>query len=539
MPTPRDVLTGQFFRSLTVSGSDNRIAIGYDSKCYDFTATDQGCAPDSILRTWDIPPLADGTPGIVGIGTGGYHPSNGLSRLLGTVSTVIGNAQNGWTINFRAPGATWSNSATGVGPIYGVDFTITAVLTRTACVADYTTTGMLIGWLAGTSIVNSLQSTASANPASCRGGDPWSGYQCAAKFVGAKPGVDGTTDMRIQAIRQLQNNGSLSANNTQYVAGAYTTMDFSGAAGIKSYTVDCGTGWGVPGLVVVNPAVTASGTAYKFYSIGSRVFRCDGSLVPLSGTSVAAISYTGHTPQDHAGMLGLTGYTTPNPYFASADMSTFLTEISGRTSGANAPNKIIIYTGHNYAAADVTDLQNIQSGSAATHSWRDVHIAIINQYKTLCAALNGGVNPDILLVYAEAHTHNNGVGDNDAGFDLVCLDELRQVCASTGCELIDLFSRTWNGTTTDFNGATFANKRIMWQYMKGATIVSQAGSGSGPVVNASPDFVHNSKQGCDWLWRIVWDVGCKSVSKVGSIDPSVSGTVGRSYITQPTRLRIR
>lgn len=532
MPTPRDVLTGQFFRSLTVSGSDNRIAIGYDSKCYDPTATDQGTAADSIFRTWDIPPLADGTPGIVGIGTCGYNPSNGLSRMLGTLSTVL---SHGWTVAFRAPGATWSNSATGVSPLHGVDFSIGSGSTRTACTANYSTTGMVQGWLAGTGIVNSLQSTASANPCACRGGDPWAGYQCAAKWIGMKPGADGPTDMRIQAIRQLANTGSLNSNNTQYVAGAYTTMDVSGAAAIVSYTVDCGTGWGVPGLVIVNPAVTASGTAYKFYSIGARVFRSDGSLVPLTGTSIALLSYTGHTPQDHAGILGLTGYTTPSPYFSSANMSTFLTEVSGRGSGNNAPNKIIIYTGHNYAAADVTDLQNIQSGAAATHSWRDVHIAIVNQYKTLCSALNGGTNPDILIVYAEAHTHNNGVSNNDAGFDLVCLDELRQVCASTGCELIDLFNRTWNGTTTDFNGATFANKRIMWQYMKGATAVATAGAGSGPIVNPSPDFVHNSKQGCDWLWRIVWDVGCNSVSKIGSI----SGSNPRPYITQPTRMRIR
>lgn len=518
MRRPRHIVRKNgVFANLITPDADNRCLFGIDSKSYDQTAADQGCSLFAALMRWKLPLRSDGTDPIVGLAGAAV---TSLTKIWGLPSVIAPPtaSNHGWTRTAHAPGATISVTAnsetiaaspTGShGPMFTTSYAIGNAGSRTAYVSSTNNVGMVLIVVAGANLTNGT----APYTQTVRGRDPFAGKQCMARLIGDYAGANGPTDMTIRPVRHIDGQNTVSANNTW--VGSPTTMDLSLAAGPYKYDVDCGAGYGRPGFVVCNPTGSPAAIDGLMIFTGMRVCRDNGSQVPITGTSFAFFAYTGHTMADHASALGLTGYgTSPDPYYAAANAKQYLEWLCGRgVSGAKYPNRIFLYIGHNWTTAESTDINLVRTGGAATHVARDNLIAVINKHKSNASDL-GDPEPQFCIIFAEWHSHDKGGSNDDAGFSLAALSEVAEACATTGAELIDLFSETWDGVTTNFaGGEALATLQARWPWMKGASSFSQAGSGSGPVVATAPDFLHNSLNGSLYIFGdLVWSIGMREL----------------------------
>lgn len=493
----------RFFENFDQSGANIRILVGYDSMCAESQTLNQGSMMRSILETWDFPNLADGTPPWVSIGVHG-NPTFGR--------TILGNDQSshGWTkTNNKAPGGAAADSGQGIGgPASGgetgvspnpyADFTIATGAGRTAYSADGSSAGVAMfmhQW-------NPPPSGGTGRTLTLNGYcDPFSGRQCHARLLFTK-NTAGPTDMRLQGIRQLWSTSTISAANTGYV-GSKTTIDMSGS-GYAAEDVDCGAGEGCPGLVLVNPNSPTGASTLRMYVTGVRIFRSSGGIPPTEGVSIATMAQGANSDIHQASLLGVadmtTGQTnvnarTPNPYCAAADTRTYISSlVGGGTTPTSYPNRIIIYTGHNLSDAETSELASGQSATQLA-----ALLGIMNQHTANAAAL-GSEAPRFLILCTEKFY---------SGYSTTIRENKRNTCRAaalsfgTNASFIDLYDYTNDGTADD---------QTMW-YSRHYAGRSIAGTSSGPVIDSSPDRVHNSYAGANYIARLVWEIGMEAINR--------------------------
>lgn len=497
----------RFFENFTTPGADIRILCGYDSMCSESQTLNQGSLMRSILETWDFPNQSDGSPAWASIGTQGY-PTFGRTLFGGDYGAF------GWTRTLnKAPGGAAADSGQGIGgPASGGetgvspnpygDFNIAAGTSRTAYSADGSSTGVVVQ----TSVFNPPPSGGTGRTLTMNGFcDPFSGVQCHARLLYTK-NTAGPTDMRLQGIRQLWSSTTISAANTGYI-GSKTTIDMSGS-GYAASDVDCGTGHGQPGLILVNPNTPTGASTLRMYITGARVYRSSGGLPITSGVHIATMAQGANSDIHQASLLGVADMTTgqsnanartPNPYCAAADTRSYISNlVGGSTVGTSYPNRIIIYTGHNLSDAETSELA---SGQSAT--MRAAILGIMNQHTTNASTL-GSEAPRFLVLSCEKFYsgYSTTIRENKR-------NTLRAAAAEFGsnASFIDLYDYTNDGT---------ADTAPMW-YCRSYAGRSIAGSSSGPVIDSAPDYVHNSYSGMNYIARLVWEIGMASLGKSGGL----------------------
>lgn len=491
----------RFFENFNVQDASIRLLVGYDSMCAESQTLNQGSMMRSILETWDFPNLSDGTPPWVSIGTQGY-PTFGRTIWGGDYGAF------GWTRTLnKAPGGAAADSGQGIGgPASGgetgvspnpyADFTIAAGTSRTAYVADGTSTGVVVQ----ACVWNPPPSGGTGRTFSWNGyPDAFSGRQCTARMLFTK-NTAGPTDMRLQGIRQLWSSSTLSAANTAFV-GSKTTLDMSGS-GYAAEDVDCGTGEGCPGFVLVNPNSPTGASTLRMYVTGCRIFRSSGGLPLTSGVQIATMAQGANSDIHQASLLGVADMTTgqsnvnaktPNPYVAAADARAYISNlVGGSTTPTSYPNRILIYTGHNLSDAESSELASGQSATMLA-----ALTAIMQQHTDNAAAL-GSEAPRFLILSCEKFYsgYSTTVRENKRNTQ-------RQAAVNFGSQAsyIDLYDYTDDGT---------ADTSVMW-YSRHYAGRSIAGSSSGPVIDSAPDRVHNSYAGANYIARLVWEIGMESM----------------------------
>lgn len=530
-----------FFRSFLDRGADNRVLIGYDSMSSDAQSLGQSTSAVAIMETWDIPNLVDGSPGIIGFGTCGVP--NGFTRLWSGHSSINLAGQAGWTYNASGSlrpkpmggttgsynGSTQLTGGPSAGGDYGfapqpyADLSIARGDARTAfvdssanspptgCLAIMTAFGMNTRWYSNGTFM----------PGMLAGGCPFSGLQTHSRLIWASPTNDasdhGAPDMILRGCRQLHTDQTISTNNTARVSSV--TADFSNAdsespGSVGAADVDHGSGAGAPSLWLCNPTTTASGAeiakTLRAYITGMRVFR-SSSNIPLSGTSIASMAQGAAYDSMHASALGIldseisgglvsalsnTADQTPNPYCDATNARDYLTQLCGRTTGSGYANKIIIYTGHNIDSVEVTELT-----SGVSARMKAVLTAIMAKHTANALAL-GSDAPDFLLVSAEKF-YTGYTSTQILNLHLSVLQAAQAYGSKASC--IDLLDYTNDGTAFTTN--------MPWSLA--AVNKSATGSGSGPVSGATD--VHNSRPGNRYIWRLVWEIGLRTLG----YDPGV------------------
>lgn len=491
----------QFFKNFNVQDASIRILVGYDSMCSEAQTLNQGSMMRSILETWDFPNLSDGTPPWVSIGVQG--PST-FARTVHSYDL----SSHGWTkTNNKAPGGAAADSGQGIGgPASGgengvspnpySDWTIATGAARTAYVADGNSAGVAFqvgvwnpppsGGTGRTFGFNSFP-------------DAFAGRQCHARMLYTK-NTAGPTDMRIQGMRQLWSTSTMSTNNTGYV-GSKDTVDMSGST-YAAVDVDCGTGEGSPGFVLINPNSPTGASTLRMYITGCRVFRSTGGLPLTSGVQIATLAQGANSDVHQASLLGVADMTTgqsnvnartPNPYVSAANARTYISNLVGGSTGPTSyPNRIIIYTGHNLSNAEVTELASGQSATMLAA------IGGIMAQHTANATALGSEAPRFLILSCEKFYsgYSTTIRDNKR-------NTLRAAAVAFGAtaSFMDLYDYTNDGTADD---------TAMW-YCRHNAGRAIAGSGSGPVIDSSPDRVHNSYAGANYIARLVWELGMESL----------------------------
>ena len=357
-----------FFRDLLVQNAGLSIAVCYDSMSSESVVASQSSATSAIMRKWELPRRSDGSPAWCGIGTNGTRFIVDASRLFMSINS---GATGGWSTSAgRNPGGTGSGTTVGgpttvTGSTGGdsavalqsyTDWSVTGS-SRTAWNGTVTGTGAASVIIAGT---NNHASTSIPGPQGWYGGDPFNSRQTIIREIwfGA---TGGATDMRVQAIRQVHDQNSISTANTTFVGSVSSAINH-GAAGVTYTDADCGAGPGSPGRMLVNPAVP-SGTTIRMYSIGFRCFRSSGG-VPIVGAHIAAMATPATYAQQHASCLGKSGMVAslpnaveqgPDPYFSAANAREYVKRLCG-FSGNDYATHIIIYDGHNRTATENSEL---------------------------------------------------------------------------------------------------------------------------------------------------------------------------------------
>lgn len=492
----------RFFENFDEAGADLRILIGYDSMCAESQTLNQSTLGRAIIETWDFPNLLDGTPPWVSVA----HSFSFFGRVIHGVDQ----GAQGWTrTNNKAPGGAAADAGQGIGgPASGgengvspnpyADYTIAAGSSRTAYSADGNAAGVAIQ----ACLFNPPPSGGTGRTLTYNGYcDPFSGRQCHARLLYTK-NTAGPTDMRLQGIRQLWSTTTMSAANTGYV-GSKTTIDMSGS-GYAASDVDCGTGEGCPGLVLVNPNSPTGASTLRMYITGVRIFRSSGGLPPTTGVSIGTLAQGANSDIHQASLLGVADMTTgqsnvnartPNPYVAAADARSYISSlVGGGTAGTSYPNRIIIYTGHNISDAEVTELATGQSATQLA-----ALLGIMNQHTANAVAL-GSETPRFLIVSCEKFY---------SGYSTTIRDNKRNTCRAAAtsfganASFIDLYDYTDDGT---------ADTETMW-YSRHYAGRAMAGTSSGPVIDSGLDRVHNSYAGGNYIARLIWNIGMRSLGK--------------------------
>jgi hypothetical protein len=496
----------RFFEGFTTPSADIRILVGYDSMCSESQTLHQGSMMRSIIETWDFPNQTDGSSPWVSVGTQG-NPTFGRTIFAPDAST------NGWTrTNNKAPGGAASVSGeglggpasggeTGVSPNPYADWTIAAGTSRTAYGGDGSGNGLcMINFLWNP---NPSGSNNTGRPLTFNGYcDPFSGVQCHARMLFTK-NTAGPTDMRVQGVRQLWSSLNTTSANTGYI-GSKTTIDMSGS-GYSSVDVDCGTGHGEPGFVLVNPNTPTGASTLRMYVTGARVYRSSGGLPLTTGVHIATMAQGANSDIHQASLLGVADMTTgqsnansrtPNPYCAAADTRSYIASlVGGSTASTGYPNRIIIYTGHNLSDAETSELASGQSATMLA-----ALTGIMTQHTANAAALNSEV-PRFLIVSCEKFY---------TGYSATIRENKRNTArAAAGAfganaSFIDLYDYTNDGT---------ADSVPMW-YCRARSAQAVTGTSSGPIVDPSPDYVHNSYAGANYIARLVWEIGMESLGKL-------------------------
>jgi hypothetical protein len=499
-----DINLSWFAKDFLVQGADIRMIVAYDSMSTDQQSTDQGSLAASIATTWTLPLRADLSPALVSV-------AGSIASSLSNIGLSNGSAQ-GWTLgSVKTPGDTFQTS--GGNQNCGApasDFYVAAGTSRTAWTTA-TTTGVIQIWAAG-----GTHSVRTGN-AYCDvyGGNPFSQRQCHARYI-VKGTANNTTDTLLKGIRQASNVAitTVSAANTAYVSSA--AMALSGTT-VQAFDADCGAGAGNAGMHITNPTSPTGATALRMIGLGGRVFR-SSAAAPIAGWHLAAWGTGGHTISQFASCLGLTGYTTPDPYFSATDAQAFAAAMVG--GGATAgPTHWMIYTGKNFSATEQTEL-----AAGNTTTYRDNHIAVINRCVAISRALNGATTmPKVCLVFSEAH--QNGY---TATFWRTALDAIQQAAANTGQSCCDLFMRT---NTLALTGTPFSS----WANPLGkqASINDAVGTSSGPVA-ATNDYLHHSKTSDRIVAEMIWDAMVQSCGYLPKV--SVYGAAD-GFERIPTRAR--
>jgi len=309
----------------------------------------------------------------------------------------------------------------------------------------------------------------------------------------------GPTDMRVQGIRQLWSSSTISAANTGYV-GSKTTVDMSGS-GYSSVDVDCGTGEGCPGFVLINPNSPTGASTLRMYQTGCRVFRSTVG-VQLPGVSIATLAQGANSDIHQASLLGVAGMTsgqsnvnarTPNPYVAAADARAYISSLlGGATAATSYPNRVIIYTGHNLSDAETSELASGQSATMLA-----ALTGIMQQHTDNATALRAEAPRFLILSCEKFYSgYSTTIRDNKRATQ-------RQAAVNFGSKAsyIDLYDYTNDGT---------ADTATMW-YSRHYAGRAMAGTSSGPVIDSSLDRVHNSFAGANYIARLVWEIGMESL----------------------------
>lgn len=517
----------RFFNGFTTPGQDLRILVGYDSMCSESQTLNQGSMMRSIIETWDFPNLVDGSPPWVSVGVQG-------PPTFGRTINAFDLSSHGWTkTNNKAPGGAAavtgeglggaaSGGETGVSPNPYSDWTIATGAARTAYVADGNSAGVAMQM----TIFNPPPSGGTGRTLTFNGFcDPFSGRECVARLLWTK-NTAGPTDMRVQGTRQLYSTTTLSANNTAFV-GSKATIDMSGT-GYTSVDVDCGSGHGEPGLILINPAAPTGASTMRMYVTGVRVFRSLSS-VQLPGVSIATLAQGANSDIHQASLLGVADMTTgqsnvnsrtPNPYVAAADARAYISSLLGGASASvSYANRVIIYTGHNLSDAESSELATGQSATM-----RAAILGIMTQHAANATAL-GSEAPRFLVLSCEKFY---------SGYSTTIRDNKRATLRAAAVEyganasFIDLYDYTNDGAADD---------QPMW-YSRSYSGRAVAGSGSGPVVDPSPDYVHNSYHGANYIARMVWEIGMESLGLDMRLLRGTRSRFTKRY-AQPRTMRLR
>lgn len=499
-----DINLSWFSRDFLAQGADIRMIVGYDSMSTDQQSTDQGTLAASIATTWTPPLRADLSPALVGV-------AGSIASSLSNIGLSNASAQ-GWTQgSVKTPGDTFQTA--GGNQNCGApasDFYVALGTTRTAHTAS-SATGVIQYFLgAGTHSMRTGNAYMDVY-----GGNPFSQRQCHSRYV-LKGTANNPTDMLIKGVRQASNNavGTVSAAITGYPSSA--AMALSGTT-VQAFDADCGAGAGNPGIHITNPLVPTGAVALRMIGLAGRVFRSSSNL-PIAGWHIAAWGTGGHAISNFASCLGLTGYTSPDPYFSATDAQAFAAALVG--GGATAgPTHWVIYTGKNFSGDEQTEL-----AAGAVTLYRDRHIAVINRCVAISRALNGATTmPKVCIVFTEAH--QNGYS---ATFWQTALQAVQAAAAQTSQSCLDLFSRT---NTLAMTGTPF----VGWANPLGkqAAINDAVGTSAGPVA-ATNDYLHHSKTSDRIVAEMMWDAMVQSCGFLPRV--SVLGAVD-GYQRIPTRAR--
>lgn len=505
---PHILSANGFFRDMITQDERINLLCAYDSKSIANGAIAQGSMGLSILNTWDFPIQSDGTPPIVGISTHGPRTFSSLDKFLGHASATASNfSATHYTATTGEP--RYANDAYELPPTHCTVWTRAAGTGRTAWAGALTNLNGVLFAVAfgGAPVQSNGTGSATACASGAMGVDPFAGRSTRTKFIGIRPGSNGPSDMRCQAFRQLDNTGTISNANTVLIDSP-VACDFSGTADVFGVSCNAGSGWGRPGLVLANPATVSDTSAWTCISAGAAVFRDDGAGNRLgTGVTLGICAIGGLNTAQWASGMGVTGMgTNPDPYNTTAKAQKYLKE------WIDMPTHVVWYTGHNFQAAERSDLEAGLSG-AMTHLWRDHTIAAFNAITAMCLA-EGAPAPKFLIVLREWNVHSHVSGDDMARFDQLLQQEAAAVCVATGAEMIDLWGETWDGVTTDYNSLTWDQKNAAMPYTQRAHNQAVAGGASGPVQAAATDWLHNSVQGQMYLARMVWDIGMDAIGYV-------------------------
>ena len=499
-----DINLSWFSSDFLRQGADIRMIVGYDSMSTDQQSTDQGSLAASIATTWTLPLRSDSSPALVGV-------AGSIGSSLSNIGLSNASAQ-GWTLgSVKTPGDTFQTS--GGNQNCGApasDFYVAAGTSRTGWTTA-TTTGVVQTWAgAGTHSVRTGNAYHDVY-----GGNPFSQRQTHARYI-VKGTASNPTDMLIKGIRQASNTAitTVSAANTGYPSSA--TMTISGTT-VQAFDADCGAGAGNAGIHITNPGTPTGATALRLIGLGGRVFRSSANA-PIAGWHLAAWGTGGHTISQFGSCLGLTGYTSPDPYFSATDAQAFAAAMVG--GGATAgPTHWMIYTGKNFTGTEQTELA---AGNVATYLAN--HVAIINRCVAISRALNGATTmPKVCIVFSEAH--QNGYS---ATFWQTALQAVQMAAAQTSQSCLDLFTRT---NTLPLTGTPFSS----WANPLGkqASINDAAGTSAGPIA-ATNDYLHHSKTSDRIVAEMIWDAMVESCGFMPRV--SVYGAA-QGYEKIPTRAR--
>jgi hypothetical protein len=502
-----DMNLQNFFASLVRPEADNRILICYDSMSSDAVVGSQACAGKAIIDAWDIPKRNDGSSGWVGWSTTGPRFTTNASKFYVTGGSG-GNA--GWTVaGGKKPGGTSTGTATcggaasggetGIMPHCYCDMNIATGAARTAYGAEPDTFASGGKPMFLYSMLNAEFGAGSTlTQLGVRGADPFDQKQTHTRLIWVNNAA-GPNDMTLQAIRQAHDQGTWTTNNTLLI-GSKTTLNMAGS-GLASVDVDNQAGPGAPGIIMGNPVAPAGATPLRMYVAGIRTFRSSGGN-PIAGTSMCVFAVPASYDVQHASLLGVTGMLSglaanevgPDPYCPAATAREYLRLMSGRGTGNDYPNKIIIYFGHNRTFAENTEL--IAGTSAIMTAALN---AIMDQHNANADALSSP-RPDFLLVRAAKFYDNYAPLSDGVKIHTNIGRTAQAICAARGskCSYIDLREYTDDGSSLD----------TYMPYCR-ALAISSPGSGSGPIAGA--DGVHNTHAGAEYLWRIVWERGMASL----------------------------
>ena len=481
IPVMADYNMERFASGFFTQDADLRTLVAYDSRATESQTQQQGSLARAMAQVWALPLRSDGTPPLCGLFGGTGLNSSLLYKYAGT---------HGWTAAGVVPGGTYQNSGGNTNCGFATTDLYVAVGSGRTAYSDGTSANGNVGsWLPG------IHTETGTYPGvDVWGGNPFMGRECSARYVYLGAGSAGPTDMALRAIRSVDFWTSINTLTRTAYVGADVPITLDGS-GVGYQDVSCGSGPGLPGVVLRNPSGSTTGSGpLRIFHQGVRIFRSSGG-VPIQGWHLGAYGTGGHTIGQALACIGQSGYSglSPDPYFTSANASALYQAGWGRTSGANGPNKVICYTGANFASDEQTEL-----AAGTTTTYRDRHIAWIDAITSLCSALNGGAEPDICIVFTEA-IRNTFSGR----MYTTALKAVIEAAAARRQSVCDLFTRT---NTKDTSLSTPWADPFEPPFQKGNVYQNTNTASGGPVKlsGGNIDFVHHSRVGDQIIAMMIW-----------------------------------